>query len=452
MAGAAPETGVEALFAAEMGRLLGPDFPTALGLAVSGGGDSMAMLALAHGWARVMGVRLRVATVDHGLRPDSGAEAALVAAECVALGHSHSVLSWHWDGEGNLQDAARRARLQLISGWAADWHVADGAAATGMTEDSRGIIGPVVLFAHTQDDVAETLLMRLARGAGVAGLAAMADRRWIPAEAGGGDGFWQVRPLLPVARADLRHVARVLRVPFAEDPSNADARFDRARARAALAALAPLGLTAAGLAATARRLGDAAEAVRARAAQASAAAVVPTPPLAGHLLIGRDAFAALERETQLRLLGAGVQWITGDGYRPRGPALSALLDRVLAGGGGTLHGAQVAVERDHLRLFREFAAVAAPVTDPAPGELWDRVWRLEAPLPAGATLRALGPDGWCQIAEKPAETAPYASMLSAPAVFRGDRLLSCPALGVGPELALRPVRGASSFAAFLQLR
>ena len=105
-------------FAGVMGDLLGPEFPDEIGLAVSGGGDSMALLTLAHNWTRHMGVGLRVVTVDHGLRPESGAEAALVAAECAALGHRHDVLRWQgWDGSGNLQEAARTARLPPLCGF-----------------------------------------------------------------------------------------------------------------------------------------------------------------------------------------------------------------------------------------------------------------------------------------------------------------------------------------------
>ncbi len=129
-----------------MGTLLGPDFPDHVALAVSGGGDSMAMLALTHDWARVMGLRVSVVTIDHGLRAASAEEAAMVGRECAALGHPHSILRWQWDGTGNLQDAARDARLRLIADW-------------------RGAIEHV-LFAHTRDDQAETVVMRLARGSG----------------------------------------------------------------------------------------------------------------------------------------------------------------------------------------------------------------------------------------------------------------------------------------------
>ena len=115
-----------------------------MGLAVSGGGDSMAMLHL----AAASGLPVRVVTVDHGLRAGAAAEATEVGRICAGLGLPHEVLRWHWDGCGNLQDAARRGRRAVMADWA-----------------QRVGVGAVAL-AHTQDDVAETFLMRLARGAG----------------------------------------------------------------------------------------------------------------------------------------------------------------------------------------------------------------------------------------------------------------------------------------------
>ena len=410
-----------------MGRLLGPDFPTRIGLAVSGGGDSMAMLALAHGWARVMGVGLSVVTVDHGLREGSAAEAAMVAAECAALGHPHAVLTWHWDGVGNLQDAARAARLRLIDGW-------------------RGDIAHV-LFAHTRDDQAETVLMRLARGSGVEGLAGMADLRLVP-----GHGFWQVRPLLAEARADLRHHATTLRVPFVDDPSNDDPRFDRVRARKALATLAEIGLEAEGLAETARRMGRAREALAARAAAVAGVVVTADEGATGQMVLDRDALAGVERDTQLRLLAAALQWVGGAPYRPRAAALEGLLDRLLGGAGGTLIGAQVAVRGATLRIFREHQAVRDMVAPAGTETPWDGRWHIGGAAVAGFEVRALGPEGWAQIAEKPPGAPPFEAALGLPGVFDGDRLVACAALGHGPAHDARLHRPAASFVAFLQLR
>lgn len=418
---------LEARFAASMGALLGPDFPPRLALAVSGGGDSMAMLALAHGWARVMGIGLHVVTIDHGLRATSAAEAAMVAAECAALGHPHTTLHWHWDGTGNLQDEARLARLQLIEDW-------------------RGDIAHV-LFAHTRDDQAETLLMRLARGSGVEGLSSMAPKRRPQ-----GLGFWQLRPLLGSARADLRHYAKTLRLPFVDDPSNDDPRFDRVRARRALAALADLGLTAEGLAETAARMDRARTALAARAASMAQTLVLQDDAATGQLVLDRDGLGPLERDTQLRLLAAALQWVGGAAYRPRARALEGLLDRILGGAGGTLLGAQVAVGPARLRLFREHAAVRDHVTPTGPDHLWDGRWRLHGPAIDGLSIRALGPAGWAQIPEKPALTPPFDAALGLPAVFDGDRLIACAPLGVGPAHDCTLLRPAGSFVAFLQLR
>ena len=421
------QASLEARFAARMGALLGPDFPTDIALAVSGGGDSMAMLALTHGWARVMGIRLHVVTIDHGLRKASAAEAAMVATECAALGHPHTTLHWHWDGTGNLQDAARAARLRLIDDW-------------------RGDIAHV-LFAHTRDDQAETLLMRLARGSGVEGLSGMTPLRQPP-----GCGFWQVRPLLDAPRADLRHYATTLRLPFVDDPSNDDPRFDRVRARRALAALADLGLTADGLAETARRMDRAREALAARAASVAETILRHDDPATGQLVLDRDGFAATERDTQLRLLAAALQWVGGQPYRPRATALEGLIDRILGGAGGTLIGAQAAVARDTIRIFREYSAVRDIMAPTGPDHSWDGRWRIAGVPVDGFHTRAIGPDGWAQIAEKPAHAPPYEAALGLPAVFDGDRLIACAPLGHGPAHEARLIRPAASFVAFLQLR
>jgi tRNA(Ile)-lysidine synthase len=404
-------------FAARMGPLLGPEFPSVIGLAVSGGGDSMAMLALAHGWARHMGVRLRVATIDHGLRPESAAEAAMVAGECATLGLAHETLAWRWDGQGNLQDAARRARLSLIGAWCGE--------------------ARHVLFAHTLDDVAETFLMRLERGSGVDGLSAMAERRWI-AEG----GYWQVRPLLGARREELRHYARTLKVPFVDDPSNDDPRFGRVRARQAMAAL---GLDAEALAATAGRLARARVALEARMAEVArriarteCALGLPT----GIVAIDRDGLADVERETQLRLLARAIGWVTGAEYRPRAAALEEALDRALGGAGSTLQGAQILVGRDALRVLREPAAVAH-VTVMAGEGAWDGRWCLSGEAIGGLTVRALGEDGWRQVEEKPDGAPVHALSLSLPAVFDGETLAACAHLGYGPahEVALLPPSG-----------
>ena len=159
-----------------------------LGVAVSGGGDSVALLLMLATVAR--GRPLAAVTVDHGLRPESGDEAAAVEALCAARGIPHATLRWNgWDGAGNLQDRARQARRTLIGAWA---------RANG--------IGAVAL-GHTLDDQAETFLMRLARGSGVDGLSGMAP-------ATRAEGVLWLRPLLGRASGGPARLAGGRRRPL----------------------------------------------------------------------------------------------------------------------------------------------------------------------------------------------------------------------------------------------
>jgi len=175
-----------------------------LALAVSGGGDSLALLLLAS--AAYPGAVI-AATVDHGLRPEAAEEAAFVGSVCGRLGVPHAVLQPAVDFRltGNLQEAARALRYRLLADWA-------GEAAWLAT-------------AHQQDDVAETFLMRARRGAGVGGLAAMPARRPLR------DGLTLVRPLLGWSRGKLAQVVEGAGLSAVEDPSNRHPRFDRARIR-----------------------------------------------------------------------------------------------------------------------------------------------------------------------------------------------------------------------------
>ena len=443
------ETPLSQRFADAMGQLLGPDFPSDLGLAVSGGGDSMAMLYLAHNWTRDFGVRLWVVTVDHGLRAESAAEAAMVADECAALGWPHATLRWHWAGSGNVQDAARRARLSLIDQWRGDLRH--------------------VLFAHTVDDQAETVLMRLARGSGVDGLSGMAPTREVaphaiavpslepelmaglaPPRDAVMPGYRVLRPCLGMERSELRHYLTVLKGRWVDDPSNDNRDFERVRIRHLLSLLREDGLTTTVLADTARRMARARDGLTARLVDAVRVLTSDAP--LGQVRIDRDGFAALDEETRLRLLTAGLCYVSGAEYRPRAASSEALLARVLSGGGGTLHGAEVLMEKAHLRIVRERSAVAD--VNAVLGVLWDDQWVVTDPSGAcssDARVRALGEDGWNQIADRTAAGIPFRAALSVPAVWSDRTLLACPALGFGPELKVsrfvlgRPDTGFEAF-------
>lgn len=422
-------------FADAMGQSLGPDFPTDIGLAVSGGGDSMAMLNLAADWAHVWGIRLWVVTVDHGLRSESAAEARLVGQQAAARGLPHTVLRWgDWSGQGNLQDAARRARLDLIGRW-------------------RGVVRHV-LFAHTRDDQAETLLLRLRRGSGVEGLSGMAAVQRVHGPASGGappcssqcppradtlaPEWAAVRPLLEAGRAELRHYLDVLHIPYVNDPSNEDVRFDRVRIRALLAALGDEGLDACRLSDTARRLRRARVALGRRAFDAALACLSETrdPGAAGSVLLKRDIFAGIEPDTQLRILSAALQFVASADYRPRETALEAAMDRWLVGGRVTLHGCVMIAVADLLIVAREHAAVSETCTQTGPQALWDRRWSVYGSEIAGFSVRALGEAGLAQAALSTRPPLPRAALLAQPAVWDGDTLVACHAIGFGPPHAV----------------
>jgi len=196
--------------------------------AVSGGSDSMAMMHLLARWTTLRRVPVLVATVDHALRPESPDEAAFVGREAARLGLPHRILPWTGlKPATGLQAAAREARYRLLAA-----HAHESGASHLAT-------------AHTLDDQAETVLMRMAHGSGVAGLSGMRRERDL-------SGIRHVRPLLGLAKAELRAACAAPGFAFVEDPSNADERFERVRWRGLMGPLAEAGLSA-------RRLSDLAD-------------------------------------------------------------------------------------------------------------------------------------------------------------------------------------------------
>jgi tRNA(Ile)-lysidine synthase len=196
-------------FARDVDALIAPGAP--LGLAVSGGPDSLALLLLA---AAARPGLAEAATVDHGLRAEARAEGEMVAAVCERLGVPHAILTVRWaqTPETAIQERARRERYRLLGFWA----------------EERGLAALVT--AHHADDQAETFLMRLARGAGARGLAAMRPRTVAP-----GTEVKLLRPLLAWRRTDLAQICADAALTPALDPSNADEQFERVRIRRALA-------------------------------------------------------------------------------------------------------------------------------------------------------------------------------------------------------------------------
>lgn len=395
--------------------------PARLGVAVSGGGDSIALLHILTRCFQDQDVTLCAATVDHGLRPESAEEARRVARLCADLDVEHEVLQWaDWDGSGNLQDQARRARIRLLSEWAR----------------RQGI--HVVALGHTADDQAETVLMRLARSAGVNGLSAMSVRTTR-------DSITILRPMLGLTRADLRDYLTRNGLSWSDDPSNEDLRFDRIKARDALAVLAPLGITAQKLSEVASYMGQARDALDWHAFLAARSHVRVD---GGSIVIDLRGFRTLPEEISRRLLVRSVQWINGAEYAPRRAALGDLVAALRDRRSVTLAGCRAVAQGSAIWLCRECEAVRHETA--APGSAWDGRWRVIGP-DAGDQIevRALGTEGLAQCDGWRAVGRPRPALTSTPAVWRGNLLLAAPLAGHPAGWEAEIIGGDESFFASL---
>jgi tRNA(Ile)-lysidine synthase len=347
----------------------------ALVLAVSGGPDSTALMLLAARWRAAMkqGPKLIAVTIDHGLRPEAKKEAAAVGALARKLRLTHRVLRWTGKKpKAGIQQAARAARYRLLA------------------EAACKARAPHILTAHTLDDQAETVLIRMARGSGITGLAAMSRCTTLPIaqrapsplvgegrggrassfqrqlsptrrashgdlpHKGGGEEVQLLRPFLEFPKSRLIATLKAANIPFAEDPSNRDPRFTRARLRGLSPALAEEGLSARRLAQLARRLKRADDALEQAVAAAEELLVRRFGP--GAVAYDRAKYALMPAEIALRLLGRAVARCATEGPVELGKleTLKDALDdahkngvrfrRSLAGAIVTLAGAEIVVE------------------------------------------------------------------------------------------------------------
>lgn len=394
-----------------MTAALGAERPARIGIAMSGGGDSMALALLLSHWAPGAGVALAACSVDHQLRPEAREELALAGAFCVQRAIPQTVRVWdHGAVQGNLQDAARRARYSLLADWARE---------AGIRH---------VVLGHTRDDQAETVLMRLARGSGVDGLAAMQTTRE-------SDGVTWLRPMLGLGRDALRELLTRERIAWAEDPSNEDLRFDRIRARQLLATLEGLGITRAGLSDTAAHMARAREVLE-RNALGTAKRIAQVK--AGTVIFEAAELAALPRETHTRLVSAALSWISRNPYRPRYEALMRALEQDTA----TLHGCLLQRKGASLIVTREPAACQGPC---APDQVWDTRWVVTGPFSADAKIAALGEAGLTLCPDWRGGDLPRAALLASPGVWQGGNLIAAPLAGAPNGFTAKLAAGCDDF-------
>ena len=306
----------------------------AIVLAVSGGPDSLALMWLAARWRRSLarGPRLIAVTIDHGLRPEAAREARDVKRLASALDLPHRTLRWTGTKpKTGLPAAARAARYRLL---------AQAARANGATH---------ILTAHTRDDQAETLLMRMLRGSGIAGLAAMARETER-------EGVWLARPLLDTPKSQLVSTLAKARIAFADDPTNRDLNYTRPRLRALMPALAEEGGDSRNLARLAVRLARANAAIEVLVDGAERYLALTDRHDASRFGLDAEAFAGLAEEIRLRLLRRAIDRAGHEGPAELGKleALLAALDQAIANRESrlkqTLAGAVISLTRGRIHV------------------------------------------------------------------------------------------------------
>lgn len=378
-------------------------------IAVSGGSDSMALAALCARAAKDGAGDFIAATVDHGLRANSGEDAAEAGRRCESLGLPHTVLRWRGDKpSSHIQAAARGARYALL----ADWAAKHGRRA--------------ILTGHTADDQAETVLMRLSRGAGPRGLASMAEESRIAA--GAGEPVALIRPLLRIRRDRLKSYCAEMALDWFDDPSNDDPKFERVRVRALLGALEEQDLlTTRALCETARRAWRDRERLDRDVRRAFDLAGGSFSPL-GFAVLDRPEHAPADGDLAARLIYAA----NGAEHAPDEEAARAAFQAALRDGAACLGGALLKMARDRLFILREPGAIlgragVAPIAPMAlhTGEraLWDGRFILERMAAGEGAAAALGVAGLESLGPRRALFAcPDEALLVAPApLVKGDQ-------------------------------
>ncbi|MDR3474465.1 MAG: tRNA lysidine(34) synthetase TilS [Devosia sp.] len=396
-----------------------------VGLAVSGGADSLALMLLARQWAATLPrpPKITVYSVDHGLRPEAAAEVDFVCRTAAASGFA--VRTLRWEGRkptSGVQAAARAARYRLIG----EAMAADGAE--------------VLLTAHHREDQAETVLMRLAHGSGFDGLRGMTAMGEV-------ERVRVFRPLLDVPSGRLRALVAAAGLRPVVDSSNLDRHYERVRWRQALPQLAELGLGAGQVVQLARRAGEAEDAIRQWANERFAALVQFDSLGAARLPIAP--FAGLPRAVGVRLLGRLLDAV-GGGQRPRAlGVIERCYDRVSGAApfaGATLLGTAVRRRADELWLSREPGRQAGAPTALGASQtlLWDHRFLIANHSDRTLSIRMAG-----RLSREAAErlvgrplAAPASAIRSAPLVSGPDGEVM--ALGAFPFTELIGVKFAAA--------
>ncbi len=347
-----------------------------IAVAVSGGADSVALLLLASKWARANSGKVTALTVDHGLRQAAADEARAVQAQSQRLGVSHETLVWTGQKpDTGLQAAAREARYRLLDGWCRD----------------AGVLH--LLVAHHADDQAETILLRMEKGSGPDGLAAMASIRELP-------NCRLLRPLLTFPKARLTATVEAAGETWIEDPSNRNDAFARVRMRRAIKEAS---IDNMGLAAGAARMRRARTALDAETALWLGRHAAASPY--GMMTMEIDALMRAEPEIYTRVLSRAANSIGGKVFPPAVQAIERLAEAISDGRHATLGGAFFKQNKGTLYVFREPRNLPAPMPLPVVPFLWDGRFQIAANT-ASRNLLSIAPLGAARLKRWPVRERP----------------------------------------------
>jgi tRNA(Ile)-lysidine synthase len=289
-------TSAEKTFSDIMDRLL-PEPCTAIAVAVSGGGDSLALTLMLQKWTKARGISLIALTVDHGLRPESKIEAEKLGIFLSARGIPYKILSWAGEKpKTHVQEMARQARYRLLVGACRAENIS------------------TLALAHNLEDQVETFWMRLAHGSGLDGLSGMAAARDV-------EGIQMIRPVLSFSRQELRDFCRAEGAAYIDDPSNQDEKYLRVRLRGFEDMLAAEGFTPQRLVQTMRKLSESRGAIEWMEDKAYADCVQALPD---GITLNHEKFLGYPAAIRKRLLSRMILSLNHQDYAPGAEALAQL--------------------------------------------------------------------------------------------------------------------------------